>query len=72
MKLPEWRILEKLTLAEAAGRIGVTAVAFGRYERGRVPDPARLQKIIEVTGGKVTANDFFAIPASSPKAGAAA
>jgi transcriptional regulator with XRE-family HTH domain len=64
MKLAEWRKAKNLKLSDAADLVGVTAVAFGRYERGRVPDPGRLQKIIEVTDGAVTANDFFDVPAS--------
>jgi transcriptional regulator with XRE-family HTH domain len=74
MKLSRWRAYRKLTLSEAAALVGVTPVAFGRYERGRVPDPSRLQKIIEVTEGDVTANDFFEIPSdgSLSRAGASA
>lgn len=62
MKLLDWRKAQNITQTEAAEKIGVTPVSFGRYEGGRVPEPQTLQKIIEVTGGAVTANDFFEIP----------
>lgn len=64
MKLSDWRRNQNLSVSEAANRLGVTPVAFGRYEKGRVPDPSVLQRLIHVTGGAVTANDFFQIPVS--------
>lgn len=60
--LRAWREANKLSRAQLGERLGVTPVAIGRYEQGRVPEPAVLQKIIEVSGGEVTANDFFVIP----------
>lgn len=62
MKLSEWRKAKDLKPVDVAALIGCTTVALGRYERGRVPEPGKLQKIIEVTGGAVTANDFFEVP----------
>ena len=61
-KLKTWREERDLSQEQAGRLIGVSAVAFGRYERGRVPEPEALQKIIDVTNGEVTANDFFEIP----------
>jgi transcriptional regulator with XRE-family HTH domain len=61
-KLRQWREGQRLSQAEAGDKVGVSAVAWGRYERGRVPEPEVLQKIITVTQGAVTANDWFDIP----------
>ena len=44
-----------------AALIGVKQSAVNKYRHGdRMPKPAILQKITEVTDGKVTANDFVA------------
>lgn len=46
--------------ADFAKLIGVSQAAITRYARGdRIPRPAQMQKIAEVTRGKVTANDFM-------------
>lgn len=63
--LRTWREDQKLSRAQLGEKLGVTPVAIGRYEQGRVPDPTVLQKIIEVSAGEVTANDFFDIPDTS-------
>lgn len=60
--LRAWREAKKLSRAQLGEKLGVTSVAIGRYEQGRVPEPSVLQKIIEVSEGQVTANDFFEIP----------
>lgn len=62
--LRTWRKAKDLSRAELGELVGVTAVAIGRYENGRVPDANVLQKIIDVSGGAVTANDFFEVPGS--------
>lgn len=64
--LRAWREAQKLTRAQLGEKLGVTSVAIGRYEAGRVPDPGVLQRLIEITGGEVTANDFFDIPDAPP------
>lgn len=48
--------------------IGVSRQAVHRYRHGRIPDRTTMAKIIEVTGGAVTANDFFSAPAEEPAA----
>ena len=43
--------------------IGATQAAVSRYANGkRTPRPALLSKIVEVTKGRVTANDFLPSP----------
>ena len=57
--------------AEFAVAIGVDRSSVNRMRNGKlVPSPAVMQRIIELTGGRVTANDFFDIPSSSPTHGA--
>jgi transcriptional regulator with XRE-family HTH domain len=59
MKLKDWRLHNSLTQQQAAEMLGFAQSAVARYEAGRVPRPSQMQKIIAVTAGAVTANDFF-------------
>ena len=68
MKLKNWREQRNLTLAEMGAEVGVSGVTIGRYEDGRLPKPDVLQRIIQVTDGLVTANDWFDLPETA-KAG---
>ena len=69
MKLDEWRKARKFTQEQLAEMIGVASrVSVARYESGRVPDQDVLRKIIEITSGEVTANDFYDIPCDIPSA----
>jgi predicted transcriptional regulator len=55
--------LERFDISKSAfaARIGVTQVAVSRYVSGqRIPRPRLMEKIKSETGGRVTANDFFA------------
>jgi hypothetical protein len=62
MKLREWMDRECISLAEMGVRIQRTAEAVRRYAAGeRIPDRDTMPKIVRVTGGEVTANDFFDI-----------
>jgi transcriptional regulator with XRE-family HTH domain len=61
-KLKTWRRTRRLSQEALGALLGVTAVAVGRYETGRVPEAAVLQKLIDLTEGAITANDFFALP----------
>lgn len=55
--------------------IGVSSVSVYRYATGqRIPEPETMDKIRIVTGGAVTANDFYhpslsTKPKSAPRAG---
>lgn len=65
MKLSEWRKSHGFSQAQAATLIEVTQPAYCRYESGRnMPRPEVMARIREVTGGTVTANDFYAAPST--------
>lgn len=59
MKLSEWRIKKKLTLEAVALLIGVKTSSVHYYENGRIPKPAIIAKIEEVTNRKVRIKDFY-------------
>lgn len=66
MKLRSWRKSEGLTLATLAERIETDEASLSRYERGeRMPNQETMRKIAQVTGGAVTANDFYGIEGSA-------
>jgi transcriptional regulator with XRE-family HTH domain len=68
MKLKEWRKSCNMTLVALSGELGVRAVSVGRYERGtRVPEKRVMQRIIEVTKGQVTPNDWFGSDLPQPQ-----
>lgn len=59
MKLSAWISKKKLTHAAFGAMIGATQAAVSRYVSGqRVPRPRVMARIVEVTKGQVTANDF--------------
>lgn len=73
MKLSTYLAQCGSTQAEFAKAIGASQFAVGKWTRGeRIPRPALLAKITAHTGGKVTANDFFAPIAKPQSQGAAA
>lgn len=60
MTLDEWLILRNLSETEFAERIGRSQASVNRYRHGlRLPDREAMIRIIETTGGAVTANDFY-------------
>lgn len=59
MTLREWRRLNGLSLGECSAKLGITKMSLSRYERGRVPTPVYMRRIIAGTGGQVTANAWF-------------
>jgi transcriptional regulator with XRE-family HTH domain len=63
MQLPEWLELVEKTPEWLAPRIRVSQVALWRYLNGeRRPDWKVIQRIVKVTGGAVTANDYLPDP----------
>lgn len=63
MKLVTWRKSNGLSQPQLAERLGLKSrVSVARYERGRIPEKNVLERIIELTGGRVTANDWFDVP----------
>lgn len=63
MQLADYLDQNEITDAAFARSIGVERQAVGRYRAGeRFPEKPILLKIFEITGGKVTANDFAGLP----------
>lgn len=54
---------QRMTQAEFAEQVGCTQVSVSRWIAGvRMPRRGMLVRIIEATGGAVTANDFLPAP----------
>lgn len=61
MRLDEYLQESKTPYAEFAEDISVSVTAVHRYAKGeRIPQDGVMQRITKRTGGKVTANDFYA------------
>ncbi len=67
MKQKTWREREGLTQAEMGERLGVSQVAVGRYETGRTPKEPVMIRIIKVTKGEVTPNDYYGLTPADPR-----
>lgn len=68
MKLKAWRKAWRVTPFEVAEALDCTRQAVHVYERelgdgGRLPPSDKLEALIRFTGGAVTPNDWFDIPA---------
>lgn len=62
-KLADWRKSKGWSQAKLGEELGgISSVSVGRYEAGRLPEPPIMQKIIDLSSGEVTANDWFEIP----------
>jgi transcriptional regulator with XRE-family HTH domain len=61
MKLDQYLTELGLTEAEFARLTGLYQSTIHRLKRGQIPGPATMARIAEVTGGKVSANDFYGI-----------
>lgn len=74
MKLADYLKENKILKHAFAEQIGCAPSTISRLLSGKhVPDRETMTKIIEVTGGAVTPNDFFDLPKSATEAiGAAA
>lgn len=52
--------------AQMAEKLGVTLKSVYRYLNAeRIPDPVVMEKIVTITRGKVTPNDFYGLPKPS-------
>ena len=61
MRLGDYLATNKISATEFASRIDATQAAVSRYVTGkRIPEPAIMAKIVQVTDGAVTPNDFYA------------
>lgn len=59
-KLRAWRIGQNKSVNEAAAEIGCTRQTWYSWERGlNIPSPELMPKLVAMTGGTVTANDFY-------------
>jgi predicted transcriptional regulator len=68
MTLAQWLRRAAVSQADFARMIGVTQATVCRYVAGtRIPRRAIMTRIEQVTGGQVTAADFYA-PATTPPA----
>jgi len=62
MTLRDWLADNGVSNAEFGRRIDRTAEAVRRYASGeRIPDRETMPMIMRVTGGEVSANDFFGL-----------
>lgn len=62
-KLRCWRLAEGLSVVAAAARIGVSRQTWHAWERGdNIPPGAMMRRLFDLTGGQVTANDFYHLP----------
>lgn len=70
VKLDQWRRAAGLSYSDLGRNLGVSPEAARRYcNERRMPRPAVLQRIRDLTRGAVTANDFLPPPPPPPKGG---
>lgn len=69
MKWGDWISDCTLSWAEAGRRVGVTKSAARQFAYGRVPRRATMLRIYLATGGRVSPNDFYDLPALPAAAG---
>jgi transcriptional regulator with XRE-family HTH domain len=74
MNLKTYLKNKNLNDSEFAVLINTSQTAVNRYKLGRrTPSPDVMQRIIDVTGGEVTANDWYDLPiAPAPESSHAA
>lgn len=59
MKISQYIAKNKINITEFAKAIGVKRNSVYRYQRGRRPSDEVITKIIQITEGAVTLQDFF-------------
>lgn len=66
--LRTWRKARDLTQDQMAEMLCISVGSLSRIERGEQwPDRAFFERLTEVTGGSVTANDLVAVSTNQPK-----
>lgn len=61
MTLKDFLKLKKQSLEDFARELGLSYAAVRQYvNAGRVPTPKVMRRIVDITNGAVTPNDFFA------------
>lgn len=61
MRLSEWLKAKKISVLDFAKKAGVSSMTVYRWQEDTIPDREKMQKIVELTGGAVTANDFYGL-----------
>lgn len=70
MKLKDYLQTGRCSPSQLANAVGVAVQSIYRYsDESRIPSREVMAKIVEVTGGAVTANDFYDIQNPSLSAG---
>lgn len=69
MKWGDWISDQKLTLAEAGRRIGVSKSDARQFTLRRIPRTSTMCRVYLATAGQVTPNDFYDLPALPAEAG---
>lgn len=70
MKLLEWRLRNGKTQIWVAQYLGTSQSTVSRYESGeQIPSAKEMPKVFAMTGGAVTANDFYDLPRRSRASG---
>jgi transcriptional regulator with XRE-family HTH domain len=60
MNLADWMKKNKISDCKLARLIGTSNPSVWKWRKGfRIPRGEKMNKIFEITGGEVTANDFF-------------
>jgi len=72
MRLAAYLKRERIKIADFAAKISVHEKSVSRYLGGRVPSTEVLKRIVSVTKGEVTANDFFSADDEEEQQGCAA
>jgi transcriptional regulator with XRE-family HTH domain len=69
MKLRDWRKAENMTGAELAPLLGLSQGSLSKIETGKQwPDRETMERIVAVSDGAVTANDFLSEAPSDSEA----
>lgn len=68
MTLDQYLTRNKMTATEMAQILGRAISTVTRIRKGEIkPDYSTIQEIVDVTGGRVTPNDFFVMPAKKAR-----
>lgn len=63
MTLDAYLSQQAITETSFAETLGVQQSTVNRMRKGAVPTPSVMEKVFAATGGAVTPNDFYRIPA---------
>jgi DNA-binding XRE family transcriptional regulator len=67
-KLREYRVARGLSQSTFAASVGVKKATISRIEKGkRVPSMGLVARIVEISGGELSADDFMPEPSPLPE-----